>query len=662
MAEYRNPYRDPNPQINEIDTDITKERLSIEKEVAQAVQQFKVQLVKNGYRLESDEAKKLVKDQQEYLKKLKEKQRKDEQSVFKADQKAKQKEEEKQLKENHKKALQYQVEEFQERKRLGEEISKEEKKNARAAAKELQKIAVEDSLQKAMEKTVSQLYDVGSWANQQMQQVMSSYAQYQSSMNVRLQGTSQTFQSLQKSLLNNVGITPYIKTQNMLNNLQTLVTSGIAFNLEQRAFLMSISDKIAATFDANTSTLRQIIRLQQEDSTAGRLGMEAYMTRFLNGMFENTEYLVDSFDSVTGALIEATSQMTTQMGVEFEYVVQKWLGSLSSVGLSSNTVTNIAQAIGYLASGDVSGLEGSTMQQLLVMAASRAGLDYGKMLSGGVTTRQANTLLSSLVTYMQEIGSSSNNVVRNQFAKTFGLSMSDLRAAANLKPGDITNISKNLLSYTGAITELGSQMKQVSGRLSVAEMLENVKDNAMYSMFSTIAASPALYALWSITDMIQSYTGGINIPAFSVLGTGVDLNTTVENLMKLGIMGIGSMGMIGDIVSGIGNTVNFSNALSALGIGTNVIGTSRGGGIGSLGGGLSESASSYIGQSSGSSFYEQTMSRANQESAQKLEQMQTQTEEQPIDTINSNVAAILTLLQEGIKVSVDNYGLTTSNI
>ena len=393
-----------------------------------------------------------------------------------------------------------------------------------------------------------------------MQQVMSTYAQYQSAINVRLQGTNQTFQSLQKSLLNNVGITPYIKTQNMLNNLQALVESGISFNLEQRAFLMSISDKIAATFDANTSTLRRIIRLQQEDSTAGRLGMEAYMTRFMNSMFENTEYLVDSFDTVTDALVEATSQMTTQMGVEFEYVVQKWLGSLSSVGLSSNTVSNIAQAIGYLASGDVSGLESSSMQQLLVMAASRAGLDYGKMLTGGVTTKQANTLLGSLVTYMQEIASSDSNVVRNQFAQTFGLTMSDLRAAANLSATDITNISKNLLSYTGAITELESQMGEIGSRLSLAEMLENVKDNAMYSMFSTIAASPALYALWSITDMIQSYTGGINIPAFSVLGTGVDVNTTVENLMKLGIMGAGSLGMIGDIISGIGNTVNFSNA------------------------------------------------------------------------------------------------------
>jgi hypothetical protein len=74
--------------------------------------------------------------------------------------------------------------------------------------------------------------------------------------------------------------------------------------------------------------------------------------------------------------------------------------------------------------------------------------------------------------------------------------------------------------------------------------------------------------------MIQDYTGGINIP--SVLGTGP--NTTVENLMKLGIIGIGSLGMIGDIVNGIGNTVNFSKAFEKLG-GNNLVTTSRGSGI-----------------------------------------------------------------------------------
>lgn len=74
--------------------------------------------------------------------------------------------------------------------------------------------------------------------------------------------------------------------------------------------------------------------------------------------------------------------------------------------------------------------------------------------------------------------------------------------------------------------------------------------------------------------MIQQNTGGINIP--SVLGTGP--NTTVENLMKLGIIGVGSLGMIGDIISGVSSTVDFSNALNRLG-GTGLLTTGRGNGI-----------------------------------------------------------------------------------
>lgn len=158
--------------------------------------------------------------------------------------------------------------------------------------------------------------------------------------------------------------------------------------------------------------------------------------------------------------------------------------------------------------------------------------------------------------------------------------------------------------------------------------------------------------------MIQNLTGGINIPFISALGTGVDVNATVEQLMKLGIIGAGSLGMIGDVISRIGNSFDFTGTLGRLGIGSNVIGTTRGKGIDILSGGLSESASGYIGQSSGSAFYEQTMNRQSQENTQQIEQMKQEQGPQPIDTIDSNVAAILALLESGI--TIKNYGLVSN--
>ena len=69
------------------------------------------------------------------------------------------------------------------------------------------------------------------------------------------------------------------------------------------------------------------------------------------------------------------SQMSSEEGVAFEYTVQKWLGALSSVGFSSDAISKISQAIGYLGSGDIASLSNnSEMQNLIVMAASRAGI------------------------------------------------------------------------------------------------------------------------------------------------------------------------------------------------------------------------------------------------------------------------------------------------
>ena len=223
------------------------------------------------------------------------------------------------------------------------------------------------------------------------------YVKYQSGVNARLQGaslggirpgdgalayaTGNKFTVLENRLSNAIGIQPYVRTDTMLANLSELVHAGIAANVEQRAFLQSIKDNVAETFDVANSSLLRIVRLQQSDSSAARLGMEAYLTRFLNEMVANTEYLSTTFDSVQEALVEASSQMSMRASTEFEYVVQKWLGALTGTGLAESTAQGIAQAIGYLGSGNISALNQSSMQNLLVMAASRSGLNYADMLN-----------------------------------------------------------------------------------------------------------------------------------------------------------------------------------------------------------------------------------------------------------------------------------------
>lgn len=527
-----------------------------------------------------------------------------------------------------------------------------------------------DDLNKTMEK-------LGSVINQGI----STYSKYQLGISARLQGyrgnEGDVFSQVEKNLTNAVGVTPYFKTETMLNNLQALVEQGIASNIEQRAFLQTAKDGIATTFSANDAALLRIIRLQQSDSTAARLGMEAYLTRYLNNLVENTEYLQSTFDNVENALLEASSQMGASQATEFEYIVQKWLGALTGTGLSEATAHSIAQAVGYLGSGDIGSLSNSNMQNLLVMSASKAGLNYSDLLTNGLNADNTNKLLYAMADYMAGMSAGGNNVTKSQLAQTFGVSISDLTAAKQLS-SSFKSIYNNMMKYSGMYGELESQMGKLVQRTAISEMISNVGANAKFSLASSIASNPALNALWQITDMIQGATNGINIPAVSVMGNMVDLNTTVENLMKLGVVGAGSLSLIGDIINGVGNTVNPAGILGRLNIGakskTNTI--TRGVGLKASSAGLGTSVSTYVGNSSSGDLYESTLNSANDSANKELSQKVAEADnptkniydymvdklEAHMQKLDDNVLAIQQKIEDGVSVEVRNYGLVGINV
>lgn len=527
-----------------------------------------------------------------------------------------------------------------------------------------------DDLNKTMEK-------LGSVINQGI----STYSKYQLGISARLQGyrgnEGDVFSQVEKNLTKAVGVTPYFKTETMLNNLQALVEQGIASNIEQRAFLQTAKDGIATTFSANDAALLRIIRLQQSDSTAARLGMEAYLTRYLNNLVENTEYLQSTFDNVESALLEASSQMGASQATEFEYIVQKWLGALTGTGLSEATAQSIAQAIGYLGSGDIGSLSNSNMQNLLVMSASKAGLNYSDLLTNGLNAYNTNKLLYAMADYMAGMSAGGNNVTKSQLAQTFGVSISDITAAKQLS-SSFKSIYNNMMSYSGMYGELESQMGKLVQRTAISEMISNVGANAKFSLASSIASNPALNALWQITDMIQGATNGINIPAVSVMGNMVDLNTTVENLMKLGVVGAGSLSLIGDIINGVGNTVNPAGILGRLNIGaeskTNTI--TRGVGLKVSSAGLGTSVSTYVGNSSSGDLYESTLNSANDTANKELNQKVAEADnptkniydymvdklEAHMQKLDDNVLAIQQKIEDGVSVEVRNYGLVGINV
>ena len=172
--------------------------------------------------------------------------------------------------------------------------------------------------------------------NNGIESYLSSYSDYMTGIATRLQGSSKTFSDITGMISRNIGSSQYVSQTEVLKNLSTLVAQGIEYNVEQRAFLGTVSEKIANTFDAFNSNLSQIIRIQQADSTAARLGLEASLTKFFNRNFGDTSYLNKggAFDNVAAELLGIESQLGRDRAVEFEYNVQK----LTSISASMATL------------------------------------------------------------------------------------------------------------------------------------------------------------------------------------------------------------------------------------------------------------------------------------------------------------------------------------
>ena len=119
------------------------------------------------------------------------------------------------------------------------------------------------------------------------------------------------------------GVSPIVKQSAIADRVASMVSQGISFNVEQRAVLDVLKDKIATTFDAANGTLLRLVKIQQQDTTAGRLGMESALTAFLNNMYETTEYMQGLANTVKSNLEEAMSLMTGENALSFEYQIQK---------------------------------------------------------------------------------------------------------------------------------------------------------------------------------------------------------------------------------------------------------------------------------------------------------------------------------------------------
>ena len=395
---------------------------------------------------------------------------------------------------------------------------------------------------------------------QSVDKAMENISKYMPKMDARLQGTGKDYAALSAMVRQNLAVSPFVKQTEVLESLSKLVSAGIVRNLEQRAFLDSVSDKISETFNALNSTLTRLVRLQQYDTTAARLGMREGLTEFFNTQFMDSSYLNDMYDTVSGAIIEANSLLSRDESVAFEYAVQKWLGSLYSLGASESFISDIAKGINYLATGNVQSLAGdNALQNLLAMSAARSGgKGYAQMLKEGLDASDVNTLMVSMVKYLQEIaaGTATNRVVKSAYGGVFGLGVSDFTSISNV--ANLASIAAQNWGFSEATANAAAQVGGIASRTSISNMIENLFENAFYTIGSHIAENPVLYTLWKVTDLIKS-AGGIPLPNLGVLGNFLDLTAYhVDDIMKAGLIGAGSIGLIADIVGNLSNGGNLA--------------------------------------------------------------------------------------------------------
>lgn len=433
--------------------------------------------------------------------------------------------------------------------------------------------------------TVGKILDVVSGISKKMSQnftqAVNFQNQYMGKVDARLQSEeAQTgfFKQITDDVQSTVGASRFVSQKELLQNVAKLTENGIAYNIEQRAMLATLSDKMVTTFDVLDNTLQRMIRIQQADLTMSQLGSEAQLTKFLNSQFEDTSYLNTMYDSVLAALTDSISSMDKNNATSFTYAVQKWLASLYSVGLSDQAVASIASGINALASGNINTLNSNQpLSVLMNMSATNAGLSYSDLLTQGLNASNVNDLMRSMVDYLGTIAENTtdNQVLRSQWSDVLGITLTDLRAVSNLTNNDISAIYRSNTTYDQSINETQNQLQTVVGRTAASERVQTMADNFMFNWGMNMAQNDAQYMTWYATQFVdqllgvvglQNSTVGMITKVISALPMLSSLSETLGDISNTSLAFNTSGGGILGVLGALGNIITLPfNIASALG-------------------------------------------------------------------------------------------------
>ena len=380
------------------------------------------------------------------------------------------------------------------------------------------------------------------------------YNQYIDKIQVRLIGANETFGSITNKLDSVFGASPIFSMKSVLEKVAIAVEKGINFNVESRVAMQVLSEKVAATFDAFDASLLRLVKIQQEDTTKARLGMENALTTFLNKNFQDSSYLTDRISSnVTASLLEATSLYDAEKSMYLEYSVQKWLGSFYSLGVSSGLVQNIATAIGNLSSGNIAALTGDTsMMNLLALASTKGGADFGSLITGDVDAKSIDAIFSGLVSLISEISKADNKVAITEYSKNFGIAISDLQALRNISDSVLDTLTSEIhtLDSLNKQVDTESSFIKLMKRTSGASIGENLYNNFLYNTGRVVGANAATYLGWQLGDVLAGSLQGIKT---EIAPWGMGVSLTPATIIKAAMTTGATLGGLTSLITNIGS-------------------------------------------------------------------------------------------------------------
>ena len=409
--------------------------------------------------------------------------------------------------------------------------------------------------------------------NNYFETALQAFEEYYTKVNTRLGNSGNTFDSLISNSFGAIGQTPIVDNKVLVANISELVNKGVASDVELIAFLQTVSDSVATTFDAFDSNILRLIRLQGQNNEAAYMGMEVALNDLFTETFSDSSYLSDLRKSVSDAILDANAMLVADEGTEFSYVVQKWLGALYESGASQGFINSLASGINLLGTGNVQALSSnSQLQSLLAMSASRAGLNYADLLTGGLNASNTNALLASLLQYLNEVATSSsgNNVLRSAYGDIFNFGTSDLRAIENLfSSGAYASLGSQGLTASDAVMRLQQQLNTAYSRMSTTALFDNFMDNLAYQSGMNVATNEAAYVLYKIGDVIGKTFGD-----FDVGIGGKDIQALLQGSLQLintpglnwigDTLGIFSNGQISDVTKIVKNFMTLFGSKDAL--------------------------------------------------------------------------------------------------